>query len=95
MIRAKAQLMYEKLERTVREYNPGADFKQIRAAYEFAEKAHGDQLRKDGSPYITHPLAVAQIVAEELRLAISESTFTVVGPREALGELDLDDVLEL
>ena len=49
-------------------YNPGADFAHIRAAYEFAEKQHGEQRRKSGEPYITHPLAVAQIVAEELRL---------------------------
>ena len=62
------QQMYEKLERTVREYNPSADFEQIRAAYEFAAQAHGNQLRKDGSPYITHPLATAQIIAEELHL---------------------------
>ena len=68
MIQAIAQEMYDKLEQTVREYNPAADFKQIRAAFEFAAEAHGSQLRKDGSPYITHPLAVAQIIAEELRL---------------------------
>ncbi len=59
---------YEQLEQTVRAYNPSADFDQIRSAYEFAKKSHEGQKRKDGSDYITHPLAVAQIVAEELRL---------------------------
>ena len=59
---------YEKLERTVREYNPSADFAQIRAAFDYADAAHGSQRRKSGEPYITHPLAVAQIVAEELKL---------------------------
>ena len=59
---------YEKLEQTIRTYNPSADFAQIRAAFDFAEEAHRGQMRKDGSPYITHPLAVAQIVAEELKL---------------------------
>ena len=65
---AAVQAQYDKLVETVRKYNPSADFSQIRAAFEFAEKAHAGQKRKDGSPYITHPLATAQIVAEELRL---------------------------
>ena len=59
---------YDNLEKTVRSYNPSADFAQIRAAFEFAQEAHKDQKRKSGEPYIIHPLAVAQIVAEELRL---------------------------
>ena len=59
---------FEKLENTVREYNPGADFKRIRESYEFAKLHHGEQRRKSGELYITHPLAVAQIVAEELHL---------------------------
>ena len=59
---------FEKLEITVREYNPGADFKRIRESYEFAKQHHGEQRRKSGELYITHPLAVAQIVAEELHL---------------------------
>ena len=63
-----ADLEHRKLEDTVRHYNPSANFQQIRAAFEFAAKAHGPQMRKDGSPFISHPLAVAQIVAEELRL---------------------------
>ena len=46
----------------------GADFKRIRESYEFAKQHHGEQRRKSGELYITHPLAVAQIVAEELHL---------------------------
>lgn len=41
---------------------------QIRAAYEFARKAHEGQYRKSGPPYISHPVAVALIVAKELEL---------------------------
>ena len=55
---------FEKLENTVREYNPGADFKRIRESYEFAKQHHGEQRRESGEPYITHPLAVAQILAD-------------------------------
>jgi GTP pyrophosphokinase len=62
------QEQYETLEATVRAYNPAADIPQIRAAFTFAEQCHRGQKRKDGSDYITHPLAVAQIVAEELKL---------------------------
>ena len=65
---ADLEQRYRKLEDTVRHYNPSANFQQIRAAFEFAAKANGAQMRKDGSPFITHPLAVAQIVAEELHL---------------------------
>ena len=65
---ADLEQRYRKLEDTVRHYNPSANFQQIRAAFEFAAKAHRPQMRKDGSPFITHPLAVAQIVAEELHL---------------------------
>ena len=59
---------YLKLEETIRSYNPGANLAQIRSAYEFAASAHEGQKRKDGSPFVSHPLAVAQIVAEELHL---------------------------
>ncbi|MBQ6974140.1 MAG: bifunctional (p)ppGpp synthetase/guanosine-3',5'-bis(diphosphate) 3'-pyrophosphohydrolase [Oscillospiraceae bacterium] len=60
--------MYQHLEDTIRSYNPGADFAHIRQAYEYAAAHHGQQKRKDGSPYVTHPLNVAQILAEELHL---------------------------
>ena len=62
------QEQFDKLIETVRTYNPGADFRQIEAAYRFAMQQHEGQFRKDGSPYITHPLATAQIIAEELHM---------------------------
>ena len=62
------QAMYEHLVETVKGYNPSANFQQIDAAYEYASAHHAGQNRKDGSPFVTHPLAVAQIVAEELHL---------------------------
>ena len=62
------QESFDHLVETVRGYNPSANFDLIRSAFEFADKAHEGQLRKDNLPFVTHPLAVAQIVAEELHL---------------------------
>ena len=62
------QKQYDHLVETIRAYNPGADFAQIDAAFRYAAAHHGAQKRKDGSPFVTHPIAVAQIVAEELHL---------------------------
>ncbi len=48
----------------VRSYDPDADVKGlIQAAYELAAAAHAGQQRENGDPYITHPLAVAEILA--------------------------------
>ena len=44
------------------------DMERIRAAFELARKAHAPQKRKTGEPYILHPIAVANIAAEELML---------------------------
>ena len=43
---------------------PGADMELIDRAVDYARRKHSDQIRKDGSPYIIHPLAVAEIVTE-------------------------------
>ncbi len=47
-----------------REVYPKADLSLLQRAYEVAESRHADQLRHSGDPYITHPLAVANILAE-------------------------------
>lgn len=48
----------------IKKHLPGADMALIERAVDYANQKHKVQKRKDGSPYIIHPLAVAQIVAE-------------------------------
>ena len=55
---------YESMKRMIALHCPQADMAAINRAVEYAENKHRDQKRKDGSPYIIHPLAVAEIVAE-------------------------------
>ena len=55
---------YYALEDKIKQYNPAVDTKRLFAAFQYADNAHSNQLRKDGSPFVTHPLAVAEIVAE-------------------------------
>jgi GTP pyrophosphokinase len=54
----------ETLIRTVRTTHPKADIRLIERAYEAAARMHAGQSRNSGDPYITHPLAVATILAE-------------------------------
>jgi len=54
----------DQLIRTVRTHHPRGDLSIIERAYAVAEKAHRGQKRRSGEPYITHPLAVAQILAD-------------------------------
>jgi len=51
------------LTQKLRTYDPKADTGLIDAAYTLAEQAHGPQRRDNGDPYITHPVAVADILA--------------------------------
>ncbi len=54
----------EPLVKTIRAHHPKADVRTVERAYEVAAHWHKDQKRKSGDPYITHPLAVATILAE-------------------------------
>lgn len=45
-------------------YMSAADIERIKEAYRYADDAHLGQFRKSGEPYITHPIAVASILAE-------------------------------
>ena len=57
-------LNQEQLISKIKNYNSFLDVQKIRDAYDFAEKAHSLQKRDSGDPYIHHPLAVANILAE-------------------------------
>jgi GTP pyrophosphokinase len=54
----------DELFATLASYLPPSRVEQIRETYDFAERCHRGQLRLSGEPYITHPVAVAQLVAE-------------------------------
>jgi guanosine-3',5'-bis(diphosphate) 3'-pyrophosphohydrolase len=54
----------EPLVKTIRAHHLKADVRTVERAYEVAAHWHKDQKRKSGDPYITHPLAVATILAE-------------------------------
>ena len=55
---------YESMMQAIARYAPSADLEVIQRAYAYADEKHKNQLRKSGEPYIIHPLAVAEIVAE-------------------------------
>jgi len=62
--RAQPAGAVDTLIKTVRMHHPKADLSIIERAYTAAERAHSGQKRRSGEPYITHPVAVAQILAD-------------------------------
>jgi guanosine-3',5'-bis(diphosphate) 3'-pyrophosphohydrolase len=62
--RAQPSGAVDLLMKTVRLHHPKSDLALIERAYATAERAHSGQKRRSGEPYITHPVAVAQILAE-------------------------------
>ncbi len=57
--------MFEKLESKIKSGNISMNIDRIRAAYECAKKAHASQKRRDGSPYVSHSVATAEIILEQ------------------------------
>ena len=55
---------YASMKAALAKHMPGADLELIDKAVEYADVKHKRQKRKDGSPYIIHPLAVAEVVTE-------------------------------
>lgn len=55
---------FGRLEQTYAANRPKDDLERVRMAFEFAYAQHAGQLRKSGEPYIIHPVAVAQILAD-------------------------------
>ena len=87
----------EPLMKTIRATHPKADVRTVERAYEVAAYWHRDQKRKSGDPYITHPLAVATILAELgmntetlcaalLHDTVEDTPYTLVELRGEFGE---------
>ena len=57
-------MSFEQILSRIAAYDPNADLDVVRRAYDFAAKAHEGQTRKSGDPYVSHPLAVAEIITE-------------------------------
>jgi GTP diphosphokinase / guanosine-3',5'-bis(diphosphate) 3'-diphosphatase len=53
-----------RLELAILQHYPQADLKKVSEAYEFAAQAHKGQLRATGEPYVSHPVAAAQLLAD-------------------------------
>ena len=77
--------------------NPEADVDLVERAYRAAEKAHAGQMRQTGDPYIVHPLAVAEILAEYgldcptiaaalLHDTVEDTDLTLDGVRDEFGD---------
>ena len=56
--------MRRELDATVLRHHPQADLGDLDRAFDLAVEAHGDQKRASGEPYVTHPIAAAQTLAE-------------------------------
>jgi guanosine-3',5'-bis(diphosphate) 3'-pyrophosphohydrolase len=87
----------EPLMKTIRATHPKADIRLVERAYDVAAYWHRDQKRKSGDPYITHPLAVATILAELgmnteticaalLHDTVEDTPYTLVELRGEFGE---------
>ena len=59
-----AMIRFEDILEKVRAYQPEGDLDLLRRAYVFSAREHRDQVRMSGEPYLVHPLAVADILAD-------------------------------
>ncbi len=60
----KPYISSEELIGRIRKYHPEDDMSLVQRAYDYAEKAHANQVRKSGDPYFSHPVAVAVILTD-------------------------------
>src|SRR5690625_2146246 len=79
------------LEQCLRAYLPEEQVLGVRKAYQAGALAHAGQMRKSGEPYITHPVAVARILAE-LRMDAETIMAAILHDTLEDTELDRDDL---
>jgi GTP pyrophosphokinase len=85
-------LRYKKLLKACKRKLQKGDKEQIRKAFEVAVDAHKEMRRKSGEPYIYHPIAVAQICAEEIGLGTTSIVCALLHDTVEDTEITLDDI---
>ena len=82
---------YQELKQKILDAGMNVDFGRILAAFNVAVRAHGDQKRKDGSPYVTHTVAAACIIAE---MALDEDSIVAALLHDTIEDTDVtyDDI---
>ncbi|MBY0424641.1 MAG: RelA/SpoT family protein, partial [Cytophagales bacterium] len=83
---------YRKLLRTAKPYLKDDDAKIIKKAFNTSLEAHKDMRRKSGEPYIIHPLAVAQIVVEEMGLGTTAIVSALLHDVVEDTEMEISDI---
>ena len=58
------ELRLDKLLKRIVDYHPEPNLNLVKKAFDFAMEQHGDQIRRSGEKYMTHPLGVAELIAE-------------------------------
>ncbi len=85
---------YRDLLRSIKANLSDQDKVDIRAAYELAVRAHSEQRRKSGEPYILHPIAVAKICAAEIGLGATAIICALLHDVVEDTDYTLDDIRE-
>lgn len=83
---------YKALLKASKNVKSKADKDSIRKAFDVAIEAHKDMRRKSGEPYIYHPIAVAQIVSEEIGLGTTSIVCALLHDTVEDTEISLDDI---
>lgn len=86
---------YRKLLRTAKPYLKDNDAKMIKKAFNTSVEAHKDMRRRSGEPYIYHPLAVAQIVVEEIGLGTTAIVAALLHDVVEDTDMTIDDINRL
>lgn len=83
---------YRKLLRHAKPFLKGDDAKTIKRAFNMSQEAHKNMRRRSGEPYISHPLAVAQISVEEIGLGTTSIVSALLHDVVEDTEMEIEDI---
>ena len=97
LVKEKQEILkrYRRLLKAARKTKSDIDKKMIRKAFDVALEAHKDMRRKSGEPYIYHPIAVAEIVADEIGLGTTSIVCALLHDTVEDTYITLEDIEEM